>query len=173
MWSNIILLGLITLQRLAEFGIARRNTKKLLDKGGFTIGPPAHLAMAGLNVLWLAGLWYLAWSLTFDWNWLFAYLALEAARGWIVAALGSRWTSRIVVVPGEKFEDEKPFNTFREPNYLIIAAELFILPAAYGMWLYGAAFAVAYAGLVYWRWTGENKGLASLRAPPQSEPPES
>ncbi|HRX34963.1 MAG TPA: isoprenylcysteine carboxylmethyltransferase family protein [Aestuariivirga sp.] len=171
MWSNIILLGLATLQRLAEFVIAKRNTKKLLAKGGFAVGPPAHIAMIVLHVIWLAGLWYLAWNLTFDWNWIFAYIALEAARGWIVAALGSQWTTRIIVVPGEKFEDEKPFNTFREPNYIIIAAELFILPMAYGLWWYGAAFAAVYVALVYWRWTGENKGLASLREPPHMTSP--
>ena len=55
--------------------------------------------------------------------------------------------------------------------YIIIAAELFILPTAYGLWWFGILFAVLYAGLVYWRWTGENKGLASLREPPHTEPP--
>ena len=166
MWSTIILLGLATLQRVVEFYIASRNTRKLLDKGGFAVGPPVHIAMFVLQVVWLGGLWYLCWGLLFDWTWISVYIALEAARGWIVAALGSRWTARIIVVPGEAFEDERPFNTFREPNYLFIAAELFILPTAYGLWWYGVLFAVAYAALVYWRWTGENKGLALLRQPP-------
>lgn len=165
MWSNIFLLGLASLQRLVEFTVAQRNTRRLVDRGGFAVGPPVHLAMAALQILWLGGLWYLAWSLTFDWNWISVYIALEAARGWIVAAMGSRWTSRIVVVPGEKFEDARPFNSFREPNHIIILAELFILPAAYGLWLYGTVFAAAYAALVYWRWTSENKALTELREP--------
>ena len=171
MWPNIIIFALATAQRIIEFYIAHSNTRKLIGHGGFAIGPVVYPFMVALQVIWLAGLWYLAWSLSFSWSWLFAYIALEAARGWVVAALGSHWTTRIIVVPGEKFEDEKPFNTFREPNYLIIAAELFILPTAYGLWWYGVLFAVLYAGLVYWRMTGENAGLRSLREPPQ--PPES
>lgn len=57
--------------------------------------------------------------------WIFAYLVLEAARGWIIAALGSRWTTRIIVVPGETLVDEGPYKFFRHPNYMVVAGEIF------------------------------------------------
>lgn len=172
MWSNIIIFGLVTAQRIIEFIVANRNTRKLIAQGGFAVGPMVYPFMLALEAIWLAGMWYLGWSLAFSWPWVFAYLALEAARGWVVALLGSNWTTRIIVVPGETFEDEKPFNTFREPNYLIVAAELFILPMAFGLWWYAVLFAVLYVALVYWRWTGENKELATLREPPKPLEPD-
>jgi len=167
MWTNIIILTLATIQRAIEFYVAYRNTRKLIGRGGFAVGPNLQPLMIALQGLWLAGLWYWAFRLEVSWPWLFAYLALEAARGWIVAALGSRWTTRIVVIPGNGFEDERPFNTFREPNYAIIAMEMFILPMVFGLWWYGALFAVLYAGLVYWRVTAENRALKPLREAPQ------
>ena len=36
MWLNITILSLVTLQRLVELYIARRNTKKLLERGGLS-----------------------------------------------------------------------------------------------------------------------------------------
>lgn len=169
MWTTIIILSLATVQRIIEFTIARRNTRKLVDRGGVMIGPNLSWAQAGLQALWIGGLWYFAYALEANWNWLFVYLALEAIRGWVVAAMGSRWTSRIVVIQGEKFEDVRPFNTFREPNFLIVGAEMFILPMAFGLWWYGAVFVVAYGALVYWRVSRENSALAALRG---DQPPE-
>lgn len=167
MWTNIIILSLATAQRIIEFTIAQRNTSKLIGLGGTTVGPNLQWLQIALQALWLIALWYFAYALEANWNWLFAYLGLEAVRGWIVAAMGSRWTSRIVVIPGQKFEDVRPFNTFREPNYVIIGLELFILPMAFGLWWLGALFVLAYGGLVYWRVVKENAALRPLYEPPQ------
>ena len=167
MWINIAILSLVTVQRIIEFYIAARNTRKMTERGGFAVGINLQPLMIALQALWLAGLWYWAFRLEVSWPWLFAYLVLEAARGWIVAALGSRWTARSIVVPGEGFEDIRPFNTFREPNYLIIGLEMFILPMVFGLWWYGAIFAALYAALVYWRVMSENEALKPLREPPQ------
>ena len=90
MWTNIIILSLVSLQRLVELYIAHRNTKKLMARGGFEIGSGHYPLFVVLHGLWLAGLWYLALRLEVSWPWIFAYLVLEAARGWIIAALGSR-----------------------------------------------------------------------------------
>lgn len=165
MWTTIIILSLATVQRIIEFSIAQRNTSRMVDRGGVTVGPNLQWVQIILQALWLTALWYFAYALEADWTWLFAYLALEAIRGWVVAAMGSRWTSRIVVVPGEKFEDVRPFNTFREPNFIIIGMEMFILPMAFGLWWLGLAFVAAYAGVVYWRVTRENAALRPLYEP--------
>ena len=97
-----------------------------------------------LHTVWLLGLWYLViyQDPVVSTPWIFAYLVLEAARGWVIAALGSRWTTRIIVVPGETLVDEGPYRYFRHPNYMVVAGEIFILPMAFGLWWYAVIFGV-------------------------------
>jgi len=170
MWINITILSLVTLQRLAEVFIAHRNTKRLLARGGFEIGSGHYPLIVALHALWLAGLWYFAWSLPVSWPWIFAYLVLEAARGWIIAALGSRWTTRIIVVPGENLVESGPYRYFRHPNYMVVPGEIFILPMAFGIWWYALAFFVVNAALLYWRIRSEDEALKPLRE--VAQPPE-
>jgi methyltransferase len=169
MWTNVIILSLATLQRIVEFVIATRNTRRQVARGGFVIGPNLQPVMILLQAAWLIGLWYLAYRLEVNWPWLFAYIGLEAARGWIVALLGSQWTSRIVVNASEPFEGSRPFSIFREPNYVIIGLEMFILPMVFGLWWWGAIFAALYAALIYWKVIAENKAVKPLTEPPESD----
>jgi methyltransferase len=163
MWINITILSLVTLQRLVELYIAHRNTKRLIARGGFEVGSGHYPLIVALHAIWLAGLWYLALNLPVSWPWIFAYLVLEAARGWIIAALGSRWTTRIIVVPGETLVDEGPYKWFRHPNYMVVAGEIFILPMAFGIWWYALLFAAINGALLYWRIKSADEALTPLR----------
>jgi methyltransferase len=173
MWLNITILALVTLQRVVELYIAHRNTKRLMARGGIEMGSNHYPFIVALHSLWLLGLWYLvifqvpAVSVP----WIFAYLVLEAARGWVIAALGSRWTTRIIVVPGESLVDEGPYKYFRHPNYMVVAGEIFILPMAFGLWWYAVIFGVLNLAVLWWRIKAEDEALRPLREPPQSEEP--
>ena len=171
MWLNITILSLVTLQRAAELYIAHRNTKRLLANGGFEVGSNHYPLMVALHTLWLGGLWYLVLfqNPVVSMPWIFAYLVLEAGRGWIIAALGSRWTTRIIVVPGETLVDEGPYKFFRHPNYMVVAGEIFILPMAFGLWWYAILFTALNAAMLYWRIRSEDEALKPLREPLQPE----
>jgi isoprenylcysteine carboxyl methyltransferase (ICMT) family protein YpbQ len=47
MWTNFTILALVTLQRLVELYIARRNTKRLLANGGRTTSGVGCASTAG------------------------------------------------------------------------------------------------------------------------------
>jgi methyltransferase len=176
MWLNIAILSLVTLQRLVELFIARRNTRKLLTMGGVEMGSNHYPFIVALHALWLAGLWYLVLyqNPAVSMPWIFAYLVLEAARGWIIAALGSRWTTRIIVVPGEQLVADGPYRYVRHPNYMVVAAEIFILPIAFGLWWYAGIFGVLNLAVLWWRIRAEDEALKPLREAPHSGvPPES
>jgi len=176
MWLNITILSLVTLQRLVELSIAHRNTKRLMARGGIEMGSNHYPFIVALHSLWLLGLWYLVifQAPAVSMPWIFAYLVLEAARGWVIAALGSRWTTRIIVVPGESLVGEGPYKYFRHPNYMVVAGEIFILPMAFGLWWYAVIFGVLNLAVLWWRIRAEDEALRPLREPPHSaEPPES
>ena len=165
MWTNFSILALVSLQRLVELHIARRNTKRLIANGGVEISSGHYPLIVIFHAIWLAGLWYVAWNSTtaVNWTWAFTYLVLQAARGWIIAALGSRWTTRIIVVPGEKLVSAGPYKYFRHPNYMIVAAEIFILPLVFGNWWYAIIFGCINLALLFWRIREEESALKPLR----------
>lgn len=163
MWANIVILTFITLQRLAEFHIAQRNTRRLIARGGFEMGAGHFPFIVVLQVLWLAGLWYFAFRAEIAWTWIYAYAILEAARGWIIAALGDRWTTKIIVMPEDEGAAGGLSSYFRHPNYFIVTAECFILPMAFGLWWYAVLFAVGAGALYFLRIRAENEALKPLR----------
>ncbi len=173
MWLNITILALVTLQRLVELRIARRNTARLLDRGGVELGSNHYPVIVALHAIWLAGLWYLVVTRVPEVStpWIFAYLVLEAGRGWVIAALGSRWTTRIIVVPGETLVSEGPYKYIRHPNYLVVAGEIFILPVAFGLWWYAVIFGLVNLAVLWWRIRAEDEALKPLRD--EAQPPDS
>ena len=163
MWTNLTILSLVVVQRLAELFIAQRNTKRLLDNGGVEVSSGHYPLIVAFHAIWLGGLWYFVWGHEVLWPWAFAYLVLQAARGWIIAALGSRWTTRIIIVPGETLNSSGPYKYFRHPNYMIVAAEIFILPMVFGLWFYALVMGCINLGILYWRIREEEAALKPLR----------
>ncbi|MFO1132756.1 MAG: isoprenylcysteine carboxylmethyltransferase family protein [Hyphomicrobiales bacterium] len=172
MWLHILILTLVTLQRVIELVIAHRNTRKIEARGGFEVGSNRWGFVVVLQVAWLAGLWYLvlAYLPVIDQPWIYAYVVLEATRGWIVAGLGSSWTTRLMVVPGENLPDEGFRSWIRYANYFVVAAEVFILPMAFGLIWYALAFGILNLMLLFWRMKSEEAALKPLREAPS--PPE-
>jgi methyltransferase len=164
MWTNLTILSLVVIQRLAELFIAKRNTDRLLNNGGVEISSGHYPLIVAFHAIWLGGLWYLVWGHEVQWPWAFAYLVLQAARGWIIAALGSRWTTRIIIVPGETLSTSGPYKYFRHPNYMIVAAEIFILPMVFGLWFYALVMGCINLGVLYWRIREEEAALKPLRS---------
>ena len=62
MTFTIVVLALVTLQRLGELVLARRNTARLMEQGGVEMSPAHYPLITGLHALWLVGLWYFTLS---------------------------------------------------------------------------------------------------------------
>ena len=145
----VLVLGLVTLQRLAELILARRNTARLRAKGAHEVGAAHYPLIVALHGAWLAGLWYLALDRTPSLPWLGVFLVLQAARVWVIATLGERWTTRIIVLPGAPLIANGPYRFVSHPNYCVVAAEILVLPLAFGLVWYGIVFSLL-NGLILW-----------------------
>jgi methyltransferase len=146
------ILGLVTLQRLGELVLSRRNTERLLAQGAREAAPGHYSLIVALHAAWLVGLWYLAvWrpGASVSWSWLAVFVVLQGLRVWVLATLGPRWTTRIIVLPGAPLVREGPYRFVSHPNYCIVAAEILVLPLCFGMVWYGIVFAGLNA-LVLW-----------------------
>jgi methyltransferase len=154
-----VVLGLVTIQRLGELVIARRNTAGLMARGGVEAGAEHYPVVVGLHAGWLAGLWLLAWSRTAAPGWLAAYVALQGLRAWTLASIGRRWTTRIIVVPGETLVRRGPYRFLPHPNYLVVVGEIAVLPMVFGLPAYALAFSVMNASILWIRIRAETAAL--------------
>jgi methyltransferase len=143
MIGSIAVLAAVTAQRLGELAVARRNTARLLAKGGVEHGADHYPLIVALHAAWLAGLWLLAWDRPIRIAWLIAYLTLQLVRAWTLITLGPRWTTRIITVPGETPVRRGPYRFLSHPNYVVVAGEVAILPLVFGLWTYALVFSLA------------------------------
>lgn len=160
MIASVLLLAAVTCERLGELLLARSNTKRLLAKGAFEVSAGHYPLIVLLHGLWLVGLWLLAWNVLISVGWLWVFGLLQGLRFWTLGTLGRRWTTRIIVIPGEKLVATGPYRLMRHPNYVVVIGEIAVLPLCFGMPLYALLFSAANAIILTIRIKAENAALA-------------
>lgn len=159
-----LVLAFVTLERLVELWLSRRNTARLLAAGAREHAPGHYPLIVILHASWLAGLWLLAWDRPIEPWWLGPFAALQLMRIWVLATLGRRWTTRIIILPGARLVTRGPYRFFSHPNYLVVIGEIAVLPLVFSMPLYALAFSFTNAVLLSLRIRAEDAALASERA---------
>jgi methyltransferase len=160
------ILGLVTLQRLGELALAKCNTDRLRAQGAYEVAAGHYPLIVALHGAWLAGLWYFvvvdasgAVDGRAGWAWLGVFVILQALRVWVIATLGSRWTTRIIVLPGAPLVASGPYRLVSHPNYCVVAAEILVLPLVFGMVWYGIVFTTLNAAVLWIRIRAEGAAL--------------
>jgi len=159
MWPCVALLAFVTVQRLAELALARRNTRALLNNGAQEVAPQHYPYMVALHSCWIAGLWLLAIGRPVDLLWFAVFMVLQAGRLWVIGTLKGRWTTRIIVLPGAPLVRSGPYRFLAHPNYVVVAGEIAVLPLAFGMPAYAALFSLLNTAVLYVRIKAENEAL--------------
>ncbi|MGV1759484.1 isoprenylcysteine carboxyl methyltransferase family protein [Rhizobium sp. A22-96] len=159
LWPSIALLSFVTLQRLAELVYARRNTAALLARGAREYAGAHYPFMVAMHAAWLIGLWLLAIGKPVDPLWFVLFMLLQGLRLWVLATLGERWTTRIIILPGAPLVTKGPYRFLSHPNYAIVVGEIAALPLAFGMPLYAAIFSVLNGIILIVRIRAENACL--------------
>ena len=149
----------MTLQRLGELWLSNRNTKRLLAQGAREYAPGHYPLIVALHVAWLACLWWLAPLRPFDGFWLAIFVLIELARIWVLASLGLRWTTRIIVLPDAPLVGRGPYRWLNHPNYAVVIAEVAVLPLVFGLWHIALVFSVLNAVVLTIRIRAENRAL--------------
>ena len=160
---SIAVLSFVTMERVAELFLARRNTARLLARGAKEYAPSHYPLIVALHAAWLAGLWWLAWDRQMQPAWLAAFALLQTLRVWVLVTLGERWTTRIIILSGAPLVRTGPYRFLNHPNYVVVVGEIATLPLAFDLPLYALVFSLL-NGVVLWnRIFAENTALR--RAP--------
>lgn len=164
------ILAFVTVQRLGELVLAKRNTERLLARGAREEAPGHYLLIVVMHAAWLLGLWWLAWDSPVNLFWLAIFVVLQCLRIWVLATLGERWTTKIIVLPGAEPIRTGPFRFLNHPNYAVVIGEIAVLPLTFGLVWFAVVFSVLNAAVLYIRIRAENGALAaaSAEAPPQT-----
>lgn len=159
-WPAYVILALVTLQRLGELLLAERNTRRLLARGAFEVGRSHYPFIVAVHFGWLIALWLLGPGPPIHVLPLVLYVALQAARVWVIATLGERWTTRIIVLPGAPLVRSGPYRWLNHPNYWIVVGEIAILPLVFDVPAVAVFFSILIAIVLWVRIREENKALS-------------
>jgi methyltransferase len=157
-----LLLLLVTLQRIGELALARHNTRKLMARGAVEVASEHYPWIVALHTAWLSSLWLLGHDQPVDAVGLALYVALQGLRCWVLWTLGSRWTTRIIVLPGEPLVAAGPYRLMSHPNYAVVVGEIAVLPWTLGLRWLAVVFTLLNAALLLVRLRAENRALAAL-----------
>ena len=164
-------LGLVALQRLIELAHARRNTAWLLRLGAKEADAGGYPLFVLLHASWLTSLAVFVPAATLpDWPLIGVFALLQVGRIWVILSLGVYWTTRIVTLPDAPLVRTGPFRYFRHPNYLLVVAEIAVLPLAFGAVAIAAAFSALNLVLIARRIRIEERVLAPRQGVPTAMP---
>jgi methyltransferase len=155
-----IILGAVTLQRLAELVLAHRNTSALLARGAHEIGAAHYPLIVAAHAAWLLSLWIFGREQPVNALALAGYLLLQVLRAWVMWTLGRRWTTRILVLPGEPLVASGPYRYLSHPNYAVVAGEIALLPLTLNLPVLAPIFTATNAAALTLRIRTESRALA-------------
>ena len=159
-----LLVGFIVLQRLIELLIARYNTRRLLEEGAKEHGARHYPVIVVLHMAWIASLViFVPYNAPLNWLLLAVFVVLQLARVWVLMSLGRYWTTRIITVPDEPLVRRGPFRWVSHPNYMIVEAEIIVVPLIAGAWELAVVFGALNALVLAWRIRLEEQALAPRR----------
>ncbi|SDE47016.1 isoprenylcysteine carboxyl methyltransferase family protein [Limimaricola pyoseonensis] len=159
----LLFLGFLGLQRLAELALARRNTARLMARGAVEHGAGHYPLIVALHAGWLAAMAVMGHDAALHFGWLGLFALLQLLRVWILASLGPRWTTRIIVIDAPLVATG-PFRWLRHPNYLLVAVEIPVAPMVLGLWEVALVFGLLNAAMLAWRIRVEARALAPYRS---------
>jgi len=159
-----LLVGFIVLQRLIELLIARYNTRRLLEEGAKEHGARHYPVIVVLHMAWIASLViFVPYNAPLNWLLLAVFVVLQLARVWVLMSLGRYWTTRIITVPDEPLVRRGPFRWVSHPNYMVVEAEIIVVPLIAGAWELAVVFGALNALVLAWRIRLEEQALAPRR----------
>lgn len=115
---------------------------------------PAAFVLMGLDAALgppLQRVWVLAGLLLFGWA--------KVLKFWAISHLRSRWTFRVLVLPGEPLVTTGPYRYMRHPNYLAVMGELVSIAIALQTPIAGIVSVLGFGWLIKRRIAAEERAL--------------
>jgi methyltransferase len=159
-----VLIAVVLLVMLVEWRLSQRHERALRHAGAIEpsgdvyawmriLYPLCFVAMGveGLRARDAGAAWFVSGATVFA--------AAKALKFWAMASLGSRWSFRVLVVPGGRLVTSGPYRWLRHPNYVAIVGELAGVAVALRAPAAGALSIVVFGVLLARRTAVEERAL--------------
>jgi methyltransferase len=168
-WPVVALvLGAVYLLMLVELQVAVFNDRTLRARGAvepsddpyplMRVAYPATFLLIGLDALrhaWLYRDVVLLGLLLFGWA--------KVLKFWVIRTLGSRWSFRVMVVPGLPLVASGPYRWMRHPNYVAVLGEIIAIAVALSAPIAGVIAVIGFGWLLRKRVVVEERALGLRR----------
>lgn len=158
----ILFISFVILLRIGELVLSKSNEKWLLRNGAVEYGQKHYPFIVALHVLFIISLiieYNTKQTVSFSIFLLLFYFSLIALKTWVILSLGKFWNTRIYHIPGIPLVNKGPYSYFKHPNYLIVIAEIVVIPLIFHLYFTAITFTLLNAILLFIRIKEENKAM--------------
>lgn len=158
----ILFILLVILLRFMELLLSRKNEKWLLQNGAIEYGSKHYPFMVMLHVLFICSLileYTTQTTVSYSLFFIILYFILIAFKVWVVLSLGKFWNTKVYRIKGFPLIKKGPYNYMKHPNYLIVIAEIAVIPLAFHLYYTAAIFTLLNLVMLFVRIKTENKAL--------------
>jgi methyltransferase len=164
-------LGVALLLMLAEAALSRHHERRLFAEGAYEAPGDVYRAMrlvypAGFVLIGAEGLFRGAPNTRWLVSGVCVFVAAKALKYAAIAALGYRWTFKVLVLPGRPLVTTGPYRYMRHPNYVAVIGEYIGVALMMRAPVTGALVTLAFGMLIARRVRVEMGALRAAAAPP-------
>lgn len=161
-----LFISFVILLRIGELVVSRRNAKWLLQNGAIEYGKRHYPFIVALHILFIISLiieYAARQSVSFSLFLLIFYFLLIAFKIWVVLSLGKFWNTRIYHISDMQLVSKGPYKYFKHPNYLVVIAEIAVIPMIFHLYFTAIIFTLLNALMLFVRIKEENKAINKIR----------
>jgi len=158
----IFFISFIVLLRIGELILSQRNEIWLLQQGAIEYGQKHYSYIVALHTLFIVSLiteYSTTQTATFSLFFLVLYLLLLAFKASVITSLGKFWNTKIYHISGFPLIKTGVYKYIKHPNYLIVIAEIAIIPLVFHLYITAFTFTLLNAIMLSVRIKEENKVL--------------
>lgn len=158
----LLFISFIIALRIGELLLSKRNEVWLLQNGAVEYGKAHYPFIVALHVLFMISLiteYYLNNTALYSVFFLSAYFFLLLFKCWVILSLGKFWNTKIYHIANLPLVKKGPYQYLKHPNYIIVIAEIAIIPLAFHLYFTAIAFTLLNAVMLFVRIKEENKAL--------------
>ena len=158
----IFFISFIVLLRIGELILSQRNEIWLLQQGAIEYGQKHYSYIVALHTLFIVSLiteYSTTQTATFSLFFLVLYLLLLAFKASVITSLGKFWNTKIYHISGFPLIKTGVYKYIKHPNYLIVIAEIAIIPLVFHLYITAFTFTLLNAIMLSVRIKEENRVL--------------
>lgn len=160
--SFLLFILFLILLRIGELLLSHRNKKWLLQHGAVEYGKKHYPLIVMLHVFFFVSLiveYQIVEPTSYSLFLLILFFIFLVFKVWVISSLGKFWNTKIYRVPDFPLIKKGPYRYFKHPNYIIVIAEIAIIPLIFHLYYTAIVFTVLNGLMLAVRIKEENKAL--------------